>query len=1815
MNTKLSQKKHNLDTKKVAFKAVFGLLWVVAALITSGAFCMINAKDVLAEAKASTITLGVSNPNLSVNLVPSAGGTFAASSDSTISVKTDNFTGYTLMVAAQSDSARDLSDGSGHSISSLDSAVSASDFASSSSYNNRWGFKPSQYVSASGNNSIIINNNEEDKYLPAPTALGTTIATTITANTTPNTYTYSFGARASESTIAGAYSGTFIVTAIPNNIIYNITFNKNASSDSTVTNIPAPQGATISGGTSTSVTLSSTIPSRVGYNFAGWCDTPTTNPEGVGPQVCSGNTYAAGASYGIDQTIDTTDIHLYAIWTPKTYTATFYYNQDSDSGETDIKTATATCTVANAAGTCQPTIPNVVTSSVGTYNNAYVGVANTTGTMNSSTNVTISGDTTFYAVYRSNVTLYHPSSTSARTSKALYRNQYFTSTSAMSDTVLSSSTTGTSNYAPSTPVSGYNIYGYATSASTNTKSFNDVPGMAANNGTTYYMILAKSVTATFYYNNNTNDSPTSYTAAVTSTTASGNQYIRCTSSAAEISNGNISVPTAVSNSKGTHGENYLNVGTSTDNMAGVTPTTGATTYYTRYSDTITIYRAASETTANGNLKYYRNQRVTGTASSNLSTAVLATSNTTITNATYSSAVSNYSLSGFATSTNTSTTAYNSVQTAAEANAVYNALYAVETRSVTATFYYNNRAASDCTTGTSSVTSTTSSGTRTLYTTSTTAATTAQGSIAIPSAVSSSAGTYCNAYAGVNTSAAMRTSSVSPTTANTTYYTFYRTNVTIVTPSSTSAAGTATRYRNQYVSSTSAMSTTVLSDSNTGTSNYTQTATVATNYSLYGFANAASRNNKDYADVAAIAASTATKAWAVYSRTNTGTFYYQSNTTAGSTTISSKTATATQYLRPTSDSASGFGNTNYTIPDDVKDTTKSMGTYNNTYVGVATATGTMSSSTTASTSGDSGTNTFYAVYRTSVTLYYPSSASARTSKTLYRNQWFTGTNTMATTVLSDSTTGTSNYAPSTPVTNYTITGYAASASTSTVGFANVAAMAANTGTTYYMILNKSLTATFYYQSNTTAGSTTVSSKTSAAANQYIRCTASAAEISNSNFTIPDDVKDTTKSMGTYNNTYVGVAGTTGTMSTTTPNTGDADLKFYAVYRTNVTIVTPSSTSAAGTATRYRNQWFTSDTAMATTVLSDSTTGTANYTQTATVATNYNLYGFANAASRNNKDYANVAAVATNTATKAWAVYNRSLSAKFCYNNNTTPTSGTSSVTSANKSASQYLRATSDSAAGLSNSNYSPPTGHYGTYNNALAGWATAVNSMTTTTPSTSVSGTDTCKFYAVYRTNVTNYYYTGSAYSNRTLYRNQTLSSTSAMGTTYLSTSSTGLSNYSTTGGPGSSTWYGLSTALSSTSRTYSSVAAAATSTSTTLNSIYQFTQNFSSTGSTGVTGIGSTVQYCYVSSTAASAGGTSCSVTTPTISVDTGYTSLGWGTQGHTSSGTAAGNSYTVSTSGGTLYANAKLNTYNLVITGDANVSAMSVKKGSTSGTTTTCSKSGTNFTCSALTYGTKYYLYPTFASGYQFSSWTKTDSASGSSLGSTTTENTYYQMGAGAGAVTLASKASTNPHCTDWATCMQNTSSGCDKTLTDGRDGATYTTATIAGTCWMTQNLRFTGAELKVGESDVTSDITMTYGQLTSGNSATEPRIATGSTTDYGTYYNYCAVSAGEACNDTTQQDATRSVCPAGWKLPTQAQLSALPQKESHFTASSVLAGNYSSGSLNLAGIGGYWWASTAGSAAWGQYRLSYFILYEVWSVDYSLKYTGFSVRCVRAA
>ena len=285
-------------------------------------FSDLNASNAFAEAKKATLTLGVSTDTLSVDILPGANGAFGKSSDAAITVRTDNFTGYTLSIAANNNTTS-LTDSSNHEIYTLNSAVSEATFSDSSgtAYNDKWGYKPSQYIDSSGSTPQTITNNTN--FLPSPTTTGDLLDITHVANSSNNTYTLSIGARVSSSLPAGSYSNTYIIRAVSNNIVYSITYDENT--EDTVNNMPSPnpQSAEIAGDTSAAqsyTVLSSATPTRVGYTFRGWCDVATTNDPITGNQTCGGTTYAANSNYGIDQTIDNTNITLHAIWEANSYT-------------------------------------------------------------------------------------------------------------------------------------------------------------------------------------------------------------------------------------------------------------------------------------------------------------------------------------------------------------------------------------------------------------------------------------------------------------------------------------------------------------------------------------------------------------------------------------------------------------------------------------------------------------------------------------------------------------------------------------------------------------------------------------------------------------------------------------------------------------------------------------------------------------------------------------------------------------------------------------------------------------------------------------------------------------------------------------------------------------------------------------------------------------------------------------------------------------------------------------------------------------------------------------------------------------------------------------------------------------------------------------------------------------------------------------------------------------------------------------------------------------------------------------------------------
>jgi len=275
-------------------------------------------------------TAGVSNPSLT-SLSLSSGhstasvtatavngsGTFVSSDSNDVAafaVNTNNYTGYELSIVG-SDDTGDLTtatvgEETPDSISSITSITSTSDFATTGSLNNKWGFAPSKYVS---NNTVIDNTGVNQVFLPAPTTTPITLDKTSVANAIDNEYTLALGVRVDYTTPSGAYSNTFTLIALANPTPYNVTFNQNTAD--TVANMPTGLGSSTS---ATSITIPNTTPSRDNYTFAGWCD----RKDSINTCPSGGHTFQPGTSYGIDQTIDNTNITLYALWQPN------YYMQD-----------------------------------------------------------------------------------------------------------------------------------------------------------------------------------------------------------------------------------------------------------------------------------------------------------------------------------------------------------------------------------------------------------------------------------------------------------------------------------------------------------------------------------------------------------------------------------------------------------------------------------------------------------------------------------------------------------------------------------------------------------------------------------------------------------------------------------------------------------------------------------------------------------------------------------------------------------------------------------------------------------------------------------------------------------------------------------------------------------------------------------------------------------------------------------------------------------------------------------------------------------------------------------------------------------------------------------------------------------------------------------------------------------------------------------------------------------------------------------------------------------------------------------------------
>ena len=302
-----------------------------------------NATTGQATPATTSVTLSVEDDPLSFDLKPiSSDGTFAESTTMTITASTNSFSGYTLSIAAQSgDNTTKLINTDTEkcpvtetkcSIASLSGVVTKNAYADPvdstavEAVRNTWGFSPSEYLDG----ETSIDNSATDgteKYLPISTT-ATNLAKTIAANNdVPNTYTMKIGARVDSNIAMGTYENTFVIAAVGNGAAYTINYADNSGE---ATGMPGVQtGMT----PDIIVELSGDQPSRVGYDFTGWCS--VNNADNV--FSCGGNIYQPGGSFGIDQTSENS-ITLYAIWEEPCPTNTICYKANgANVGENDPK--------------------------------------------------------------------------------------------------------------------------------------------------------------------------------------------------------------------------------------------------------------------------------------------------------------------------------------------------------------------------------------------------------------------------------------------------------------------------------------------------------------------------------------------------------------------------------------------------------------------------------------------------------------------------------------------------------------------------------------------------------------------------------------------------------------------------------------------------------------------------------------------------------------------------------------------------------------------------------------------------------------------------------------------------------------------------------------------------------------------------------------------------------------------------------------------------------------------------------------------------------------------------------------------------------------------------------------------------------------------------------------------------------------------------------------------------------------------------------------------------------------------------------------
>ena len=186
----------------------------------------------------------------------------------------------------------------------------------------------------------------------------------------------------------------------------------------------------------------------------------------------------------------------------------------------------------------------------------------------------------------------------------------------------------------------------------------------------------------------------------------------------------------------------------------------------------------------------------------------------------------------------------------------------------------------------------------------------------------------------------------------------------------------------------------------------------------------------------------------------------------------------------------------------------------------------------------------------------------------------------------------------------------------------------------------------------------------------------------------------------------------------------------------------------------------------------------------------------------------------------------------------------------------------------------------------------------------------------------------------------------------------------------------------------------------------------------------------------------------------------------------------------------------------------------------------------------------------------------------------------------------------------------------TDERDGKNYQITKLSdGLVWMTQNLDIAGGTTLVPEtSNVTRSYTLPNSTLTGFDNNTTAYVY--NTNDSG-YYSYVAATAGI---NPSSGNTTEDICPAGWKLPTQANyntLLGLYNSGGTLTLApwnGVYGGYIHQSTLDLVGSYGLYWSATADGSNAPNYAFPLRLNQSAGNTNTLLasKLGGCNVRCI---